>query len=260
MLGRIAVIVAALLVAASCRVDVTVDLVVHPDGAGELAVTATADAAVVDAAPGLADDLRFDDVTAAGWTVDGPAATPDGGLTVTLRHGASSAEEATNLLRSLGPPFADVRVDRTSDGETASTALSGRLVLDGGFDAFADSDLLAAVGGTPFADDLAAAGATPADSMSVVLRATLPGAVETTGRAADGTVTWSAPLDGSSVDLATRAEQRPAPAWASILALTALILLIAWIVLVVGVAVLVTRRRRRRAGRPSLERLAHLDR
>lgn len=259
MLGRIAVIVAALLVATGCRVDVTVDLVVRPDGTGEVAVTATADADVVDAAPGLADDLRFDDVTAAGWVVDGPTATADGGLTVTLRHGASSAEEATNLLRSLGPPFADVRVDRTSDGDTTSTALSGRLVLDGGFDAFADSDLLAAVGGTPFADDLAAAGSTPADSMSVVLRATLPGAIETTGRATDGTVTWSAPLDGSSADLATSAEQRPAPAWASILSVTALILLIAWVALIVAVAVVVVRSRRR-GSRSSLHRLEHLDR
>jgi len=259
VLGRIAVCVAALLVAAGCRVDVTVDLVVRPDGTGELAVTAVADAAVVDAAPGLAGDLRFEDATAAGWVVEGPTATPDGGLTVTLRHGASSVEEATTLLQSLGPPFADVRIDRTIDGDATSTALSGRLVLDGGFAAFTDSDLLASVGGTPFADDLAAAGATPVDSMSVELRASLPGAIETSGSAADGTVTWSAPLDGSSVDLATRAEQRPAPAWASFVSATALILLVAWIALVVAAAVIVIRRRRR-DGRPSLERLQQLDR
>ncbi|MGH9271539.1 MAG: hypothetical protein ACRDZ2_09720, partial [Ilumatobacteraceae bacterium] len=258
VLGRIAMIVAALLVISSCRVDVIVDLVVRPDGTGELVVTATADADVVNAAPGVADDLRFDDLTAAGWAVEGPTGTSDGGLTVTLRHGASSAEEATNLLLSLGPPFADVRVDRTQTDDTATTALSGRLELVGGFDAFADSDLLAAVGGTPFADDLAAAGATPADSMSVVLRATLPGEIETTGHSTDGTVTWEAPLDGSSVDLATRGVQRPAPAWALIVSVTALVLLIAWVVLLVAVAVIVARRRWRRARRPSLERLEQL--
>ena len=37
-------------------------------------------------APGLAADLRFDDAVAAGWVVEGPTATADGGLTVTLRH------------------------------------------------------------------------------------------------------------------------------------------------------------------------------
>ena len=86
------------------------------------------------------------------------------GWRVTLRHPVTSAEEATNLLASLGPPFDGMRLERTPsvDGEETTFALSGQLTLPAGFDSFADSDLLAAVGGTPYADDLAAAGATPA--------------------------------------------------------------------------------------------------
>ena len=73
------------------------------------------------------------------------------------------------------------------DGEETTLALTGQLTLPAGFDSFADADLLAAVGGTPFADELAASGATPAESMAVTLRADLPGEVEeTTGQDADG--------------------------------------------------------------------------
>ena len=52
------------------------------DGAGTITVTATADAELVAQAPGLADDLHFDDLVAAGWAVDGPTPTDDGGLEV----------------------------------------------------------------------------------------------------------------------------------------------------------------------------------
>ncbi len=183
------------------------------DGTGEITVTATADADVVAQAPGLAGDLRFDDAAAAGWVVDGPTATEDGGLTVTLRHPVASAEEATNLLASLGPPFVGVTLERTvsgDDGEEVTVTLTGQLQLVGGWEAFADADLVAAAG-VPFADELAASGATPAGSMAVRLRAELPGEVEeTTGRTEDGGLVWDAPLDGSSTDLATTTVQRPA--------------------------------------------------
>ena len=190
---------------AACRLDATVELTIGADGTGELAVTAVADADVVAQAPGLAESLQFADAVAAGWVVEGPTATEDGGLTVTLRHPVTSAEEATNLLASLGPPFTGMTLQRTvdEDGDTTTTMLTGQLVLPAGFDSFADSDLLAAVGGTPFADELTAAGATPQDSMSIAFRAELPGDIEeTSGDAADGGIEWDAPLDGSTADVA----------------------------------------------------------
>ena len=154
MLRRLLALVAFAVVVAGCRVDVGVELVIGADGTGELSVTATADAEVVERAPGLAEDLRLDDATAAGWSVDGPTATDDGGLSVTLRHPVTSAAEATNLLASLGPPFTDVRVERTTVGDETTVTLSGQLNLANGFASFADSELLAAAGGEPFADEL----------------------------------------------------------------------------------------------------------
>jgi hypothetical protein len=249
VVGRVALSLLLLAGLAACRVDVAVELVIGADGAGELAVTAVADAGVVEQAPGLADDLRFDDAVAAGWTVEGPAATETGGLTVTLRHPVTSAAEATNLLASLGPPFADMRLERTPDGDETTVVLSGQLTLPAGFDSFADSDLLAAVGGSPYADDLAAAGATPAESMSVALRAELPGDVEeTTGREDDGALAWDAPLDGTATAVTARTVQRPAGGggWA-VLSTIALVLLVLWVAAAAAFIVSVARARSRRA-------------
>jgi hypothetical protein len=51
----------------ACKVDTTVKVEVEADGSGVITVTAVADAEVVAQAPGLAEDLRFDDALAAGW-------------------------------------------------------------------------------------------------------------------------------------------------------------------------------------------------
>ncbi len=160
---------------AGCRLDVAVDMTVEPDGTGTISILATADPELVAAVPTIADDLATDDVVAAGWVVDGPSPTPDGGLTITFTHGFFSDEEATNLLNSLGPPFNEMSMVRNSSGENTTTRFTGLLGLPDGFASFADDDLVAAVGSVPFADQIAASGATPASSMGVTMRAALPG-------------------------------------------------------------------------------------
>ena len=241
------------LLLAGCHVDATVDLVIGPDGTGSVTVTAIADADVVRQAPGLAADLRFDDAKAAGWTVDGPTATADGGLRVVLAHDVASAAEATNLLASLGPPFVGMKLDRVAsqNGATATTTLTGQLALTGGFAAFADSDLLAAVGGTPYAAQLSAAGATPQTALSVTLRARLPGTVEdTNGRDDHGTRVWAAPLDGTAQVIQLRTHQSPGGGgFASVLATGLLVLLVVWLVAATAFIVSVVRARARRAKR-----------
>jgi hypothetical protein len=250
VLRRVLALAVCAVALAGCRVDVDVLLEIGADGTGELVVTASADADVVQQAPGLAADLRFGDARAAGWRVEGPTATDDGGLTVTLNHPVTSADEATNLLASVGPPFQDVQLKRTTVGDETTWTLSGQLALADGFASFADSDLAAAVGGTPFADRLS--GVTPEESMSISFGADLPGAVEeTTGDERNGRLEWTAPLDGSSTDLATRTVQRPSSgsAWAGPLSVLALVLLVAWIAGAGLFIVHVTTTRRRRRDR-----------
>jgi hypothetical protein len=248
--------VAALVLLAGCRLDVDVGMTMNADGTGEIVVTATVDADVVAQAPNLADALMLPDAQEAGWTVEGPTATDDGGLTITLRHTFADAIEATNLLRSIGPPFnVDILVSRTASEDEIATALAGTASLAGGsFDAFADGPLVEAIGGVPFAGQLQASGATPAGSMSVEFTVRLPGRIEqTTGDRSQGGAVWNLPLDGSSTDLTTSARLRAGggSGWAGPVATIALILLIAWLVagIVFVVRVIQVRRRRRRRRR-----------
>jgi hypothetical protein len=255
---RLLAVLTCLGVLAACRVDAVVDVVVEPDGTGTITITAEADAELVGKVPGLADDLRFEDAVDVGWVVTGPTATPSGGLTVTLAHDFTGPEEATNLLASIGSPIVSPRLVRTTEGDETRTVLTGTLGATGGFEQFADADLVAAIGGQPFADDIAASGATPSASLGIDLRVTFPGRVtETTGDDARGiaagdTIEWAVPLDGSTTELQTVAVQRPTAAawWPRALATAALVLLVAWTVFVVAfLAFVIVARRRRGLGR-----------
>lgn len=250
------IVVLAALVLGGCRVDVTVLLDVEPDGTGTLTVTAVADADVVEAAPGLADDLRLDDLVEAGWEIDGPTTTPDGGLEVAVSHGFSTPEEAVALLATLNGvngPFQQVQLTRTQTDDAATFTLDGAGRIDAGLAAFADPALLAAVGATPYAADIAEAALSPAQAFGLVFVADLPGSVDsTTSTAEDGTLSWTIPLDGSSVPFATTVTQRVGREgpW-KVVADVALGALVVWIVLstvFIGYVVLARRRRANRRG------------
>lgn len=238
-----------------CRVDTTVHVVVAADGSGSIQVVVVADADVVGQAPGLADDLRFDDVTAAGWEVEGPVATDTGGLRVVMTHEFTSVSEATTLLASLngaGGPLHDVTLTREVTDAAVTTALVGTLRIDGGLDAFADPAMLAALGASPYAATIASAGMRPADAVGFTFEVALPGTVTTTGTEPDGGVmSWVVPLDGSSATLdATAVQSRAAPSsgWSAV-AKVAFVALVAWCIVALGFIAFVVSARRRRARR-----------
>lgn len=256
-LRRLVAVVVAALTLGACRVDAVVNTVVNTDGTGYVALTASADADVVAQAPGLADDLRFDDAIAAGWVIDGPTATAGGGLTVTLRHNFTTVEQATALLGSLngpGGPLHGVTLQRTVTDDAVSTGLSGTLSVANGLDAFADPDLLAAVGGSPYADRLASAGLGPNDVVTFTFTASLPGSARTTAStiaAADSVqpaLTWSMPLDGSSIDLTTTSVLSRTNVWNTV-AKVALGALVLWCLAAMGFIAFVARARRQRQQR-----------
>ncbi len=234
VIRRLVALLACAIALTACQVDVTVDVVVEPDGTGLITVVVVADAEVLEAVPTLIDDLVLDDVIEAGWAVDGPNPNEDGGLTIQMSHDFRSQGEATNLLQSLGPPFTQMELGRGTNGDITTNQLSGRLVL-GGFEAFADADLVTAVGGQPFADQIAASGATPADSFDVTLRVLLPGVIEgeeTNAEANDGGVlSWTLPTDGSPTLVLAQSTQQPGEGqrWARPLSVAALVALVAWV-------------------------------
>jgi hypothetical protein len=280
---RALVVLIAAFALAGCRVDTTVHVAVAPDGSGTITLTAVADAELVTQTPGLADDLRFDDITAAGWTVDGPTPTADGGLQVVVTHPFATVQEATALLLSLnGPdgPLHDVVVGRTVTDDAITTTLTGNVRVANGLDAFADPDVLAAIGGSPYANDLAAANLRPSDVFTFTFTADLPGKVSAPATAAtgdtsantaatpatdtastanpsntvasgDSPLTWSVPLDGTTADLATTAvlAQGSGGGFWGTVATVSLIALVAWVVLAVGFIAFVANARKVKARR-----------
>lgn len=210
-------------------------MLVEPDGTGTVSVLVTADPELVAAVPTIADELATDDIVAAGWVIDGPVETPAGGLSVTLSHEFFSAEEATNLLQSLGPPFNGMSVTRNASGEDTTTRLSGLLGLPDGFESFADDDLIAAVGAVPFAEEIAAADATPASALGATIRVALPGELDESQsngtQLDDGRLEWVVPFDGTVLDWRAVAVQSPGDDrwWARPLSVAALVALVAWV-------------------------------
>ena len=250
MRTRLLVIVCALVLSA-CRVDATIDVTMAENGSGTVTLTAAADAELVNKAPGLATDLRLDDLRSAGWMVDGPSPTPSGGLVVVLRHPFASPEQATALLAAINGtegPLKAVALSRTATKEAVATALTGTARVEHGLASFTDPDLLAAVGATPYADAIAAQGMTEQQALALNLQVRLPGKVTSnTGTVdTDGLIHWNVPLDGSTIDLtsAGRVSLSRSGPW-HLLSTLFRWLLIAWVVAAAVFIGLAARARRR---------------
>lgn len=253
--------IASLLVLSACRVDTAVKVQVAADGSGTVTVEAVADAAVVQKAPGLAEDLRFDDAVANGWTVEGPTATESGGLRVVLTRAFATVDEADLLLKSINGADGPLRgvtltrsggVDDTgaADDSDSVVTLAGQLGVTGGIDAFADPDVLAALGASPYADDLAAAGVQPADAVSFRFDVDVPGEVTGGGVGAtstDGVLSWTAPADGSTLDLTTTfAVSAGGGGFWGTVSTAALVMLVVWCVAAAAFITFVVRTRAQR--------------
>lgn len=230
----------------------------QPDGSGTLTVTLTADADVVAEAGGLERDLRLDDLEAAGWTSSGLTDTPDGGARLTLTHDVRAPEELSALLASLNGtqgPFRSVAFARqVRSGDVVFTISGAGQVVDG-LASFADADLVAVIGATPYAADVLDAGLAPSEAVHVALAVSLPGTIDaTTGTRTDHGVEWIIPLDGTPIDLTTTATwSRAAGGGRAYLATGLQVLFFAWLGLVaLGLVAVVAARRRRRRMAPVL--------
>jgi hypothetical protein len=265
MIRRLVALCCCALVLAGCRVDVAVDVLMAQNGSGDVRVTVQTDAGVATATPGLATDVRLDDLRAAGWTSDGPTTTADGGLVLVLTRHFDTPEQATAILATLnGPsgPLQAVAVSRDGSKTAITYRISGSVRMDDGLDALADPDLLAAIGASPWADAIAASGATPAEAVSITLRATLPGSAGDTdaeqqaaaaqwnadGDAPATMLSWQVPLDGGRTPAngATTLSLERGGLWGP-LAWVLRTLLVVWVVAATGFIVMVARARRRRA-------------
>lgn len=206
-ISRFCVVAAAAVLLSSCRVDSTVSIVVTPNGSGKISVVVTADKDIVAQTPGLKADIRTDDLKAAGWKIDGPRDTKEGGLILTITHSFNGPTEATALLRQVNGtrgPLHNAVLTRTGKSANSTWSLAGRLEVSGGLQAFADDATNTLLGGAPYAEQVKAARMDLGDAVGITFTASLPGTIKTTtGQVTDGTITWRVPMDGTPTDLAT---------------------------------------------------------
>ena len=249
----LAALVVAMATLVSCRVDVAVDIEVTESGGGTITVSAIADPDLIGIVPRLVEDLALDDLAAAGWTVQGPATTEEGGLEVSATREVADLAGMNAALAQLGGPLDDIRITRSDEFARTAWDISGRTTPAEDTGVFADTELLDALGAEPLAEDLAERGLTLADVASTTLRIRLPGdPVSTTGTFAEGVVSWQVPLDGTSLDLATVTERVDDTARrARTTADVARFVMVVWILVTAPfvVWVLLARRRRRIARR-----------
>lgn len=254
--SRLLAVAAAVVLLSSCRVDTTVSLDVKPNGSGKVTAVVVADPGIVAKAPNLAADVRVDDLRAAGWKVDGPSSTDDGGLVIRLERSFRTPAEATAVLSQINGasgPLHQVALARTGSNTNSTFALTGRLEVIGGLRAFADDATIALLGGAPYAEEVKDLGLDLGDAVGVSFDASLPGKVESsTGLPVDGRLTWKVAMDGSATDLATTSTNVDiVSSVAGVGRVVLLFLLGAWII---GTLVLLTMVRNARARRPRTPR------
>lgn len=242
---RLFVLLVATLLVSGCRVDVDVRLKVLADGSGSITVLVVADADVVQRAPGLAQELKLNDATTQGWTVDGPTSTESGGLSVKLSHDFSTVEQANVLLASLngaGGPLQRVTLTRTENGSKAITSIVGSLRIDGGLNAFTDPEVLVLLGGaTPYAEQIDAAGIAPADAV----------AVKATIDIGSGAKEYNVSMAGTGIDIAdqtTRSSAVQRGVW-RIVGNVLFAALVLWVVAAIAFIGFVATKRRQRTRR-----------
>ncbi len=241
-------------VLSSCRVNTLVTLEVKDNGSGILTVVTTADADVVAQAPGLADDLSFDDARDAGWVVSAPLTTTDGGLQVTSSHNFSTPAEATQLMSQLSGefgPFKEMHLVRTGKDTDSTWTLTGKIEVNGGLDAFADPALLKTVGASPYAATLANSDLDIGQAIGVEFRAKLPGAIESsTGVDTLGYTQWTVSFDGSSQIVSNVTRNTAVKSTiARVLAPIFLVALILWVIAILAFSGFVALTRFRRSRR-----------
>lgn len=234
-----------------CTVATRVSLSEPSAGRGTVTVSVSLDRSALAAFGGLAalrSDMATADLAAAGWTLTGPAATPDGGAVVSAHHPFTNQADVGPLLSQVaGPGVFRVSLRRHHTFWHTEYQLDGRVDLSCGLGCFGDLALGAATGSPVGVDPgalSAAAGQPPSSVFKFSLDARLPGRLQSTDASSrqDGTVGWT-PALGRTLTLAARSSAVNEGAVAAVAGAGAALLLA-----VVGVGVLLLVRRRRRRG------------
>ena len=184
--------VACALICAGCRLDANVTVKVVRDGSGVVTVHAIADKDLIGRAGNALIDLRLDDATKAGWVLEGPADTAEGGRQLALSKPFRTQAEADRILAELsGPagPFHQLHLDQKRAFAKITTTLTGEVGLDGGTTGLGDGELVQLLGGRQVLDGTVGANLT--DQLVVTVKLNGPGKPV-------GAAEASGPMDGAT--------------------------------------------------------------
>jgi len=134
----------ALFLLSGCRVDVDVATRVEDDGSGIVEVTVTLDEEAAAQVPDLAEQLRVEDLEAAGWEVTGPDDAEGGTTVVRASKPFANADEAAGVLAEVGGEngiLQDMDLSRSRSIARTEYSLDGTLDLSPGLAAFSDPAL-----------------------------------------------------------------------------------------------------------------------
>ena len=231
----------AAVVTVGCEMQVDLGIDVERDGSGRVAVAVTMDQEAADRLPDLAAQLRLDDLTAAGWEVEGPTSTPGGSMVIAVTKPFATPEGATQVLSDVSGasgPFQALEVARRSSFLTTDYTFTGAVDLSAGVEGFVDEELRRSLEGSDLslarADLEELTGAPLEETFRFEVQAMLPGSltVEGSGTEEGDAAVWR-PVVGERLTLAATSEtfHRQRLAWlgASGAALLAMI-----VVLVLG--------------------------
>ncbi len=204
------------MVAGGCKMQIDVGIDVERDGSGEVAVAVNLDAEAANRVPDLKDQLRLDDLEAAGWEVEGPTATAGGSTAIIATKAFATPEEATRVLQDVSGargPFQGLELARRSSFLATDFTFTGVVDLSAGVEAFADDELRSRLEGSGFGLETVvleeAIGAPVEDTFSFEVQATLPGSIAASGAGVEvgDRVVWN-PVVGERLTLAAASQTR----------------------------------------------------
>ncbi len=232
--ARVLAVLVALVVLAGCQMTVAVDIRVNDDETGSVTVGVGLDDAALARAGDLDQQLRLDDVVAAGWEVSGPQEEPDGLTWVRASKTFADAEQFTLVMEELTGPdgaFQDWSLAETSSITGTEWRVDGTVDLTGGPAVFSDPELAESLGGDPFGGTLAEIeqeeGRPVAEMVDVRVSVLLP-------PDDDPKVVEASFADAEPTQVSVSAEERSALVSVFVVGLGALVVVLVVVVLVVG--------------------------
>ena len=195
----------------ACRADLSVEVEAGAGGGGNVRAVVTLDREAAAQVPDVAQQLRVDDLEAAGWEVRSPEPVAGGGVTLEASKRFSSpagAAQAIEELSGVDGPFSTLHLTRERGFWKTKTALRGSVDLSAGLGAFGDAALAETLGGPGLGLDPATVerelGKPLAEAVHVEVVGRLPGALTSNAPATrDGAAVWPVALGATTAVAAT---------------------------------------------------------